>query len=192
MEIRLSIPFNYLGKAGVLHVHNRDNPGPAASGFDALDVPFDKELCRMYPELQAWVEYDGTGYRMAMAMLQIVKREETHWDNSKSVSFEVDCPDAIAPYFSVGYPPAMYDAPCCNLNNCQHVRWTAETFLVSFPNRMNRNQVRCLAAFDWGYEEWKNAGKLFVKGFEVRELKKDAWEKHQSFLSKEYPSIQFV
>ena len=192
MDIQLNIPFEYQGKSGTLCVRNRDNPGPAESGFDALDVPFDQELCRMYPEVHARVEYTGTGYRMAMALIQIVKREEIHWDGSKCESFEVDCPDVIAPYFSMGYPPAMYDAPCCNLNGCQHVHWIAETFLVSFPNRMNRNQAQCLAAFSWGYEEWEEDGKLSAKAFEAVELPREAWENQLLHLKPLYPEIQFV
>ena len=36
--------------------------------------------------------------------------------------------------FAYGYPAEIFDAPCCNLAGCRHLKWTAYTYLVDLPS----------------------------------------------------------
>ena len=56
----------------------------------------------------------------------------------------------------IGYPAEIFDAPCCNLAGCRHLKWTAYTYLVDLPSRMNSNKLKFLGGYSWGYEEDEN------------------------------------
>lgn len=167
-----TIPFVLNSKPGELEVHYQANRSTAESGFDLLTgVGFDINMCIGYPTMRAFFRaYQGTGYATASAWIQIVTRREFS-------SLEADAPDAIVPsvdvndtlddlgvpFFAMGFPSEIYDAPCNNLGNSARLQWIADTFLVTLPSRINDNLITPLAGFRWGYVEYDRDGKRQVE-----------------------------
>ena len=79
------------------------------------------------------------------------------------------------PYFAYGYPAEIFDAPCCNLAGCRHLKWTAYTYLVDLPSRMNGNKLKFLGGYSWGYEEDENGPQRLLP---LEILTENDWEKH--------------
>ena len=193
MNAKLTIPFSHMARQGLLIADYKKNPGAVESGFDALNVSFDRELCTMYPTVHAFIEsYEGTGYRTDMAFVQIITRQETLHDETTRTLISCDnCFDAL-PFFAYGYPPAMYDAPCHNLNSCKKLLWTADTFLVTTPSRMNSHTVSFLAGFSWGYSEWDNYGsEVAAEMLPIKEIQGSVWNSHLELLRKDFPAFNF-
>lgn len=69
----------------------------------------------------------------------------------------------------------IFDAPCCNLAGCKHLKWTAYTYLVDLPSRMNGNKLEFLAGYSWGYEEDENGPQRLLP---LEVLTEKDWEKH--------------
>lgn len=74
-----------------------------------------------------------------------------------------------------GYPAEIFDAPCCNLAGCRHLKWTAYTYLVDLPSRMNGNKLKFLGGYSWGYEEDENGPQRLLP---LEILTENDWEKH--------------
>ena len=74
-----------------------------------------------------------------------------------------------------GYPAEIFDAPCCNLAGCKHLKWTAYTYLVDLPSRMNGNKLEFLAGYSWGYEEDENGPQRLLP---LEVLTKNEWKRH--------------
>ena len=75
----------------------------------------------------------------------------------------------------IGYPAEIFDAPCCNLAGCRHLKWTAYTYLVDLPSRMNSNKLKFLGGYSWGYEEDENGPQRLLP---LEILTENDWEKH--------------
>jgi len=120
MNTILRIPFEHLGRKGMVLVECLQNPGSEQSGFDSLKATcnFDIDLCKLYPTANAKIEsYDGDGYRKLMGWIQFVTRHDT-LNSVTRTSTIVDVVGELGarnPYFTIGYPPEMYDAPMWNL-----------------------------------------------------------------------------
>ncbi len=197
----LEIPFVHQDRPGVVTVQCAPNDSVERSGFDLLQgVGFDPSLCLGYPTMRAWVsEYAGTGYRTLLAWIQIVtdcfysRLEDAA---PERVVAEVDASEHLralgVPFFAHGFPAAIYDAPCNNLGAAARLEWSAETFLVTFPTRLNGNQVAYLAGFRWGYVEWLEDGQRRVALQPVAALERPAWEAHLPLLKREYPGWRYV
>ncbi len=152
--------FIFHGKEAALNIDYQPNPGKEASGFTVLSLPFPQEFCVGYPMLQADVDAQNLcGYERFCGFIQILHFEVMLEDGSTQEFFYRDVSEEMAnaslPYFAIGYPASLFDAPCHNLQKGQkHLRWTAFTALVEMPiAHINDNETRFLSGFCWGYEE---------------------------------------
>jgi len=195
-----TIPFDSNGKPGVLEVDYAPNQSLTASGFDLLaGCGFDVNMCLGYPTMRAYVRaYEGTGYYTASAWIQIITRREF-------VSVEVDAPAAIVssvdvndtldelgvPFFGMGYPAEIYDAPCNNLGDCGKLKWLADTFLVTMPSRINDNTIAPLAGFRWGYTEYDLDGQRHVEIHPLVVTEISQWRRHLALLRSQCGNWRF-
>jgi hypothetical protein len=171
-----AIPFELNHKFGVLSVCYEANQSAAKSGFELFaGIGFDVNLCLGYPTMRAFVSsYEGTGYYTASAWIQMVTRREFASVESiapMAIVTDVDVHPTLeelgVPFFGMGFPAEIYDAPCNNLGNLGKLEWIADTFLVTMPSRINNNTVSRIAGFSWGYCEYDLDGKRQV---EIRPL----------------------
>lgn len=58
---------------------------------------------------------------------------------------------------------------------CRHLKWTAYTYLVDLPSRMNSNKLKFLGGYSWGYEEDENGPQRLLP---LEILTENDWEKH--------------
>jgi hypothetical protein len=191
------IPFSLRGIQNTIEVIYRVNESAWESGFDALlDLPFDPRLCIGYPTVHAYVKnMTNTGYRRLCGWIQLVQRAYFSSDlletpDENELSIDSNDPDCI--YFAYGSPAEIYDAPCNNLNGNVKGTWTAYTYLVDMPSRMNGNKLSFLAGFQWGYEEALINGKLVVRSRDLKELDNKTWNKHISYLKTQYPQYEYI
>ena len=193
----LLLPFNLRGITNTIEVIYKANESAKESGFDALlDLPFDPNLCIGYPTVHAYIKnMTSTGYRRTCAWIQLVKREyfsSKELDKPDENILSIDTNDPSLIYLAYGCPAELYDAPCNNLNNNVKGKWTAYTYLVDIPSRMNEFKMSFLAGFQWGYEEEIENNKLKVKIQDIKELKYENWKEHISYLKIEYPKYEYA
>ena len=175
---RTIIPFTLHEINENLTVEYTRGTDPKTIGYDALQgFPIDKICCTGYPVMHGYFEHmNATGYRRYCGFIQFVERIENHGENRE---FSIDVSDENLekenPYFAYGYPAEIFDAPCCNLAGCKHLKWTAYTYLVDLPSRMNGNKLKFLAGYSWGYEE-DEKGPQRLLPLEV--LTENDWKKH--------------
>lgn len=175
---RVTIPFTLHGIDENLTVEYTQGTDPKAIGYDALQgFPIDKIGCTGYPVMHGYFEHmNATGYRRSCGFIQFVERIENHGENRE---FSIDVSDENLekgnPYFAYGYPAEIFDAPCCNLAGCKHLKWIAYTYLVDLPSRMNGNKLEFLTGYSWGYEEDENGPQRLLP---LEVLTKNDWEKH--------------
>lgn len=157
------IPFTLNNKPGVLEIVYQPNRSIAESGFDLLaGLGFDVQMAIGYPTMRARVRsFEGSGYSTASAWIQVITRREfasVNDSNPGAIVTSVDVNETFdklgVPFFCLGYPAEIYDAPCCNLGDCGKLEWVADTFFVTMPSRINDHTVGFLAGFQWGYVEF--------------------------------------
>ena len=192
----LHIPFTLNGVSNMIEVVYKANDSSKESGFDILNLPFDPNLCIGYPTMHAYIkDMESTGYRRYCGWIQLIKREyfssETLEKADENI-LSIDNGDPAYIYFAFGYPAEIYDAPCNNLNGNAKGTWTAYTYLVDIPTRMNNHKLSYLAGFQWGYEEAMINGELIVKMRDIKELGKEQWEDHILFMKNEYPQYDYI
>ena len=194
------IPFELNRKPGVLKVCYDVNRGPTDSGFDLFaGGGFDVTMCLGYPNMRAFVtSYEGKGYYTACAWIQIVTRREF-------VSLEAAEPVAIVPsvdthptlvelgvpFFALGYPAEIFDAPCSNLNGLARLEWIADTFLVTMPHRANDHHIAYIVGFRWGYVEYDLAGKRQAESSPLVVTDVLAWRQHLPLLRDQFGKWQY-
>ena len=189
--MKTTLPVLLRGSQEFLTVEYQANTSAAESGFDVLDVPFPKEKCIGYPTMHAYFEnMKLSGYKRYCGFLQIVKREEVKYCKTSQVLF-YDAPGEYFyqignPFCAYGFPASFYDAPCCNLGDCDLLTWKAYTYLVDLPSRMNGDRLQFLAGFSWGYRE-DASGPLGLLDFEI--LSEQDWKEHMKFLSTLCPDL---
>ena len=148
-----------------------------------MKLPFPEKDTLGYPTIHLYFrEMKATGYRRYCGFVQLIERTETRKGAVRrelSVDVTPDFAEARIPYFSYGYPASLFDAPCRNLRDCDGLKWTAYTYLVEMPTRMNENTLRYLAGLSWGYTE-DQSGVTEVQMLTL--LKKEDWEAHHAFL----------
>ncbi len=184
--MKYSIPFQLRNKTNYITVDYKAMENPEESGFGALNVPFDVNQCIGYPMIHAYFEeLNLKGYERYCGFIQIMRWEEYNTVDGKesvNVRYELDCVGTVPPYFCVGYPAELFDAPCSNLRNNEKLIWTAHTYLVDPPSRMNDNQLTFLAGFSWGYAE-STHGIEGILDFKV--LSEKDWEEHKKYIDEE-------
>ena len=190
------IPFRHLDRDGIVRVDYLQNPDPITSGFDAMrdackQLNFDVDLCTLYPTVNAAVErYDGTGYRKLMGWIQfIVRCDILNGVTNKSTSIDGGLGN---PFFAMGYPPELYDAPMYNLGNSDKLIWIAEAFLTTVPTRMNDHTIQFLAGFQWGYEEFDIDGVRNVNILPVNQIDGYSWNNHIPLLNEKFSSLNYA
>ena len=193
----LHIPFNLMGIQNIIEVIYKANESAKESGFDALaDLPFDPNLCLGYPVMHARVkDMANTGYRRQCGWIQLVEREyysSNTLDKPDENNISVDSPVSDSIFCAFGSPAEIYDAPCNNLNGNAKGKWTAFTYLIEYPTRMNGYKLSFLAGFQWGYEEALENNELKVKMQDIKELNSKKWKEHILFLKEEYPKYEYV
>ena len=157
--MRYEIPFTFHGKTNRVTVDYAAMDDPRAAAFDILNLPFAPSACRGYPMLHAhFGSLSLTGYERYCGWIQVIRREDFRGAEEQAhVSYELDVPEEVRahglPYFAIGYPPELFDAPCRNLRDSEKLVWRAHTFLVDVPSRINGRRLSFLAGFSWGYTE---------------------------------------
>ena len=184
--MKYSIPFQLRNKMNNITVDYKAMENPEESGFGALNVPFDVNQCIGYPMIHAYFDdLNLQGYERYCGFIQIMRWEEYNTVDGKesvNVRYELDCVGTVSPYFCVGYPAELFDAPCNNLRGSEKLVWTAYTYLVDPPSRMNGNQLTFLAGFSWGYVE-NTHGIEGILDFKV--LSEKDWEEHKKYIEQE-------
>ena len=196
------IPFELNGRQGQLEVLYGPNGSVERSGFELLrHRGFDVNMCLGYPTMQGTVcGYQGTGYYTASAFIQIIRG--TRWAGGQKTdvqprqAVEIDanptCVEAGVPFFSTGYPANIYDAPCNNLGDDQHLRWEATTFFVTMPSGINHGVISFLAGYSWGYEEWHAADQRKVRMLPLEIVDESAWDDALLLLRRSCPRFLFA
>lgn len=101
--------------------------------------------------------------------------EYTQGTDPKAIGYDALQGFPIDKICCTGYPAEIFDAPCCNLAGCRHLKWTAYTYLVDLPSRMNGNKLKFLGGYSWGYEEDENGPQRLLP---LEILTENDWEKH--------------
>jgi len=180
------IPFRFHGKENLITVDYEAMTEPFEAGFHILNLPFPAEKCIGYPMLRAHFE-DMTlnGYERYCGFIQIIKREEfsdISGDVPDRVLWELDVPDDFRehdfPYFAIGYPAELFDAPCNNLRGAEKLNWRAYTYLVDVPSRINDHKLGFLAGFSWGYTE-NSRSEVALLDFHM--LTEEDWPEHKKY-----------
>jgi hypothetical protein len=191
----LHIPFTLRGISNKIEVLYKTNISANESGFDALNLPFDPNLCVGYPVVHAYFrDMASTGYRRLCGWIQLIQMDyfsSEFLDIPDQNTLVIDTNDPAIIYFSFGYPAEFYDAPCNNLNGNAKGRWTAYTYLVDMPSRMNGHKMIFLAGFQWGYEEAVIDGNLCVNVQDINEIGKMRWREHIPHMKEKYPQYDF-
>lgn len=159
--MQYSIPFTFHGKAQQITVEYSPMENSLSSGFRVLPLPFDPEKCKGYPMLHAYFEQsDLQGYERYCGWIQFIRRTEyadIHDVLPAHIRHELDVPEHFRkrniPYFAMGYPAELFDAPCRNLHSCEKLIWQACIYLVDIPSIINGYRLGYLAGFSWGYTE---------------------------------------
>lgn len=195
MKKILHIPFELRGIPNTIEVIYKTNGSVTESGFDALDLPFDPNLCFGYPTMHAYIkDMANAGYRRYCGWIQLVKREyfsSESLDKPDEIALFVDTGDPAIIYFAYGYPSEIYDAPCNNLGDKVRGTWTAYTYLVDVPSRMNDYTLSFLAGFQWGYKEEMKSKDLCVQMQDVKEIDIIQWREHIPQMKMAYPQYTY-
>lgn len=177
------VPFHLRNKENYIIVEYQKMENAEESGFKALNVPFDADRCIGYPMIHAYFDsLNLKGYERYCGWIQIIRKDEYNTINQKetvTTTYEIDYCAPTKPYFCIGFPAELFDAPCNNLGDKEKLVWTAYTYLVDPPSRMNDNQMGFLAGFSWGYAESIH-GVEGILDFKI--LSEQDWDKHQKYI----------
>jgi hypothetical protein len=195
------LPFVLNNKPGVLAVQYAPNRSITESGFDLLaGFGFDVNMAIGYPTMRAFVQsYEGTGYYTASAWIQIITRREfTALDDAQPSAIvpSVDVNETLyelgVPFFGIGYPAEIYDAPCNNLGYSAKLEWIADTFFVTMPSRINNNTIMRLAGFQWGYVEFDLNQKRQVEIAPLAITGIEHWQQHLPLLRNAFSKWRYA
>ena len=194
------IPFELNRKPGVLSVYYEVNQCVQKSGFDLFaNNGFDINICLGYPTMRAYVNsYEGSGYYTASAWIQIITRREFDCTNPakpQDIVTSVDVHETLAelgvPFFALGFPAEIFDAPCNNLGNLGKLDWLADTFLVTLPTRINNHRIFPITGFSWGYCEYDLNEKRHVEIKPLVLTGTSSWAQYLPLLRKQFTNWKF-
>lgn len=176
--MRYSVTINMRGTREVFSVDYAAGDDMHEAGFDALvGFPMDKISCVGYPTMHGrFLDMSLTGYRRYCGIVQVIERLDKFEDGHVERSLNFDVPERddgqLIPYFAYGYPPEIYDAPCCNLRASESLEWRAYTYLVDMPtNRLSDFKLTFLGGYCWGYREDKNGATGILPLYALDEMK---------------------
>lgn len=139
------IPFELRNKENSIVIEYNKMKNAKESGFEALNVPFDVNQCIGYPMVHAYFDNMSLkGYERYCGWIQIIRKEEyitVDQEEKATVTYELDYCEQIKHYFCIGFPAELFDAPCKNLGKKEKLIWTAYTYLVDPPSKMNDDQM---------------------------------------------------
>jgi hypothetical protein len=195
------IQFELNQKPGILEVHYQPNESIEDSGFDLLaGFGFDVNMAIGYPTMRGFVStYQGRGYYTASAWIQIVTRREfasAESDLPQAEIVSVDVNPSLhelgVPFFAMGFPAEIYDAPCCNLGDARKLTWIADTFLVTMPSRINDNTIAWIAGYQWGYTEYAVDENRQVEIQPLVVTGESHWQQHLPLLQSQFDAWKFA
>lgn len=195
-----AIPFELNHKPGVLEVHYDANRDISEFGFDLFaGFGFDVSMCLGYPTMRAYMRsYEGTGYYTASAWIQVITRREfafVEFVEPVAIVTTVDVQDMLeqlgVPFFVIGFPADIYDAPCNNLGSLGKLEWIADTFLVTVPGRINNNSISRIAGFRWGYCEYDLDGRRQVEIMPLVVTQIPEWAQHLPLLRSRFSQWKY-
>ena len=199
-QVAASIPFTLRGYNGNVVVYYGVNDDPVKAGMDSIPgLNQVLDLTYGYPVIHARIqEYAGSGYRTFCGWLQIITSAYFDSQDGKLIQtnkvFSVDIAptfgEADVPFFSSGFMPELFDAPCLNLGNHTELHWTADAFLVSIPIKSREEGITRLLGFRWGYRE-NNIPDQKPEPFPLEITDAQTWTDHLPFLQKQYPKWKF-
>ena len=185
------IPFVLNSKPGLLEVEYEPNESIEESGFDLLaGFGFDVNMAIGYPTMRGIVSaYEGRGYYTASAWIQVITRQEFDIADSEKpdrINTSVDVNDTLydlgVPFFAMGFPAEIFDAPCCNLGEAGKLTWIADTFFVTMPSRINDHTIQRVAGYQWGYIEYDQDEKRPVEILPLKVTDESQWQGHLPLL----------
>lgn len=195
------IPFVLNRKPGTLIVEYKRNQSIAESGFDLLTgFGFDVNMAIGYPTMRGLVSaFEGSGYYTTSAWIQIITRKEfASIDSEQPVKIisSVDVNDTLAdlgvPFFALGFPAEVYDAPCCNLGEAGKLAWIADTFFVTMPSRINDHTISRIAGYQWGYIEYDQDDERHVEILPVKVTDEAQWQQHLPLLKSQFSAWKYA
>jgi hypothetical protein len=195
------IPFVLNHKSGILEVHYQPNESIEDSGFDLLaGFGFDVNLAIGYPTMHGFVsDYQGRGYYTASAWIQIITRREFAALGSErpqatisSVDVNPSLHELGVPFFAMGFPAEIFDAPCCNLGDAGKLNWIADTFFVTMPSRINNHTIAWIAGYQWGYTEYEIDEKRHVEILPLKVTNASQWQQHLPLLRSQFGAWNFA
>jgi len=195
------IPFELNQKPGFLEVEYKPNQSIEESGFDLLaGFGFDVNLAIGYPTMRGYVSaYEGCGYYTASAWIQVITRQEFDKVDSEQparIITTVDVNDTLydlgVPFFAMGFPAEIYDAPCCNLGESEKLTWIADTFFVTMPSRINDQTISRLAGYQWGYTEYKPGENRPVDIVPLQVTDQSQWQAHIPVLQMNFGAWRYA
>jgi len=196
-----NIPFVLNSKPGSLEVEYKPNSSIEESGFDLLaGFGFDVNMAIGYPTMRGYVSaYAGKGYYTASAWIQVITRWEFDTADSEKpdrIITEVDVNETLyalgVPFFAMGFPAEIYDAPCCNLGEAGKLTWIADTFFVTMPSRINNHTIHRLAGYQWGYVEYDKDVKQHVEILPLKVTDESQWQGHLPVLQSQFDGWQYA
>jgi hypothetical protein len=142
------LPFTLRGAGGTVRVHHRLNEDPRAWGYDVLGLPYDIEVARGCPVVEAIVEHPAAGYAAVMGWIQVVELRAPE-ETQTILDVAPQMRGAGVPWFSWGPRPVFFDAPSTTYSE-QSFR--ADAFLAVTPDAVMTPVVQPLCGFTWGYD----------------------------------------
>jgi len=198
---KMTVPFTLMGEEYELLVDYGEITWPEKVGFEVSksDV-FDISSGLGFPFMRARVESpQKNSYRNLVAFIQTTTSKYFDQVDDMVVAMNekaVDIPPFLRekgfPFYAFGYPSEIFSARFSDLRAFSKLSREINTFLVTFPNPANDNTVSCLAAFSWGFVEWRDKGKHLVKLLPFKKLDFEYWNYSLEVLERDFGSFRFV
>lgn len=200
MNAKMRIPFVLNSKKGFVEVEYSKNESASESGFDLFEsLGFDSKRCIGYPTIKASIQdYEGSGYYTASGWIQMISNQlfaDEYDVNPVNELIELDVNPTFealgVPFFALGYPAVLYDAPCDNLRGYVKSRWRAQTFMVTHPSRINNDTIEYILGFEWGYDEIDKNNHRHVIMTSLKKCSIEDWRRHLPLLKEKCPEWNF-
>jgi hypothetical protein len=144
-----TLRFELRGVEGRVTVQYGVNDDPLRWGFGLLGLPFDVEVARGFPVLEARVDFPAEGYAGYLGWVQGVRYSADGTEEVVIPDVPPQFRDKGVPYVSFGLQPGLFDAPA---NTEENVVWRAWSFLTQTPDAVMTPVVEPVCGFTWGFD----------------------------------------